>query len=273
MSDEGPEQGGGTDVADPGREFAQMMNQAAGQAAPERDYGTTIDRETGQERPKKAAGRPRKSPSLDELKAAAAETGTATGTETGDRPPDSSSRRRGRHHKPELAAPAPSYTPGVITKGVNKLYRKAGKIVKVMDPAIGTAIIEATKNTDEEGGDDTVGAAWEEVCRTNPRIRRVILGFIKGGAWGQLLAVHAPILLAIVMKDAIARHIPFMELLKALLDEGDGQAATGDGEDAGQGLLSGLTSEDLGQMSGMFQSMMAGMARRAAAEAPQQAAA
>lgn len=251
-----------------------MMNQAASSAAPERDYGTTIDRETGQPRPKRAAGRPRKSPSVDELKAAAAEAGPDAARPDEDRPPET--RRRGRHHKPEPekpAAPAPSYTPGVITKGVNKLYRKAGKIVKVMDPAIGTAIIEATKNTDEEGGDDTVGAAWEEVCRTNPRIRRVILGFIKGGAWGQLLAVHAPILLAIVMKDAIARHIPFMELLKALLDEGDGQAAAGDGEDAGQGLLSGLTSEDLGQMSGMFQSMMAGMARRAAAESPQQAAA
>jgi len=46
-----------------GADFAALMNSASTQAGKEaKDYGYTVDRETGQRRPKKAAGRPRKNP-------------------------------------------------------------------------------------------------------------------------------------------------------------------------------------------------------------------
>lgn len=262
-----------TDIAaDPGRDFAQLMSSAAAAAAPafdEAPHGWTTDRVTGERRPKKAAGRPRKSPSLDELRAARAE-GQASADSAdpaappaGDRPP-SSRRRRARDTTPD-ATPADQqvrYSPGMITKGVNRLYRRAGKIVRAMDRDIGTAIIEATKNTAEgDEPDDSVGAAWEEVCRTNPRIRRFVLRVIAGGAWGQLVMAHAPILLAILLKDGIRERLPFPKLLEAMLDDDD-QAA--EGQDTG-GPLAGMTQADLQQMMNLAQGLMGGMAAKAAA--------
>jgi hypothetical protein len=128
-----------------------------------------------------------------------------------------------------------------------------------MDPDIGTAIIESTRSTDEDGGDDSVGAAWEELARANPRIRGMLLRLIAGGAWGQLLMAHAPILLAVIMKDGIRKHIPFVKLLEALAEpDEDGQAAAG----GLGGLLAGMTPEDMQQMAAMAQGLMGQAAAR-----------
>jgi hypothetical protein len=253
---------------DPARDFAALMSGAAAAADPgagEAPYGWLTDPETGVRRPKKTRGRPRRSPSLDDLKAARAEAseaapgeGPAPGQE--DRPPSAIRRRRTRSAaaEPGTPPPAPPYQPGVITKGVNRLYRRAGKIVRAMDRPVGIAITEATRNTDEDGGDDSVGAAWEEVARTNPRIRGFLLRCIAGGAWGQLLMVHAPILLAILLKDGIRARIPGVKLIEAFLDDGEDQA---DGEPGGlSGLMGDLRAEDLQQMAGLAQKLMGGMA-------------
>ena len=66
---------------------------------------------------------------------------------------------------------------------MNRLYARVGRIVRVMDPVIGQAIIETTSK--EAESEVTVGEAWEELARTNPRIRRVLLKLISGGAWGR----------------------------------------------------------------------------------------
>src|SRR5512144_48683 len=86
--------------------FAGLMARAAEAAAPEgadpeAPYGWTTDPETGQRRPKKAAGRPsRRQKALDELKAereaAPDAAGPGTPAAAGDRPPDASRRRRSR---------------------------------------------------------------------------------------------------------------------------------------------------------------------------------
>jgi len=156
-------------------------------------------------------------------------------------------------------AEVPQHRPGQITKGMNKLYRRAGKIVRAMDADIGIAIIEATKNTaepDENGEiteDDSVGAAWEEVARTNPRIRRALLKMIAGGAWGSLVMAHAPIGLAIAMKPAVLRHIPFSKLI-ASFAEPDEDTPEGEG-----GLPGGMTAADAQQMMGVAAEMAAKM--------------
>jgi len=212
------------------------------------------------QRHRRAAGQEtRKSPSVDELKAARAERDAAGPAEP---PGEDRAPSRGRHRgrpKPaedEPGAP-PHYTPGVITKGVNRLYRRTGKIVRAMDRDIGIAIIEATKNTAAEGEpDDSVGAAWDEVCRTNPRIRAWVLKVIAGGAWGQLLMAHAPIFLAIVMKDGIRKHIPFVKLLEAAA-EADEEATDAEKAEA-------LTPGDLSQLMNLAQGLMGQMAKEAA---------
>jgi hypothetical protein len=247
-----------------------MMSGAAEQAAqenPEAPYGYTRDRETGELRPKKSPGRAGKPslvtppPSVEALKtpdsatpgAGEGEGGSADGlagpvTPAGP-PPDRAPSpgkpsRLARRSKPD--APAPAYKPGVITKGVNRLYRKAGKIVRAMDSDIGEAIIQAARNTaDPDELDDSVGAAWEELARTNPRIRKFVMRIIAGGAWGQLVMAHAPIALAIMMKPAVLRHIPFQGLVTSMA-EPDEDTPAGDG-----GLPSGLTAADAQQMAQM----------------------
>jgi hypothetical protein len=249
---------------DPGRDFAALMSgaaQAAEPAAEPAPFGWTVDAQTGERRPKKTAGRPRKSPGLDDLKAAAAaksaeqaEAG-AVAEPAGDRAPVTARRKRRGPAKPgvpDSGGATPQHRPGQISKGVNKLYRRAGKIVTAMDADIGAAIIAATRNTAEDDEpDDSVGGAWEEVCRTNPRIRRFVLKLIAGGAWGQLVMAHLPILLAILMKDAISRHIPFMKLLTALAEPDE------DGKEAGglAGLMAGMTPEDMQQVMAMAKGM------------------
>jgi hypothetical protein len=265
VTDEQPEATGGSDVStNPGQEFAALMSSAAAAASPgpsEAPFGWTTDRATGERRPKKTAGRPRKAPSLEELRAARADQPPAAPAEP-DVAPDSR-RRRGRA-KPGGGDGQPEGIkdgPGVITKGVNRLYRRAGKIVRAMDSDIGTAIIEATKNTADKGEpDDSVGAAWEEVCKTNPRIRAFVLRCLAGGAWTQLIFAHAPIFMAILMKDAIRRRLPFVKLLEAFLDDDD-DGAEDTGEKRGlSALMDGMTPDDLNQMMGFAQQMMGGMA-------------
>lgn len=234
--------------------FAALMNkaaEAAGADAPEEaPYGYTTDKD-GTTRPKKTPGRPRKSPSVDELKAArAAAAGSDPvnrGPGEGDRAPDTSKRRRrGKTAEAKPATPVPQFREGVIEKGINKLYRRAGKMIRVMDRDIGHAFIDITVK--DEDDDVTVGAAWEELARTNPRIRKFLLKIIAGGAVGQLFMCHAPVLLAILMKDAIRRHIPFHKLMEAFLDGGE------DGETPADGTpMEGLTMPDMAAMMGLAQ--------------------
>jgi hypothetical protein len=131
---------------------------------------------------------------------------------------------------------------------MNKLYAKAGKIIKVMDPEIGNAILSVTRK--ESDDDVTVGEAWEEIARTNPRIRMFLLKMIAGGAWTQLLMAHAPILLAVVMKDQVRKHIPFMRLVSALLED-DEDGTPSDISEA----FGGLTPDDAEQMANFAQTM------------------
>lgn len=199
-----------TATESPGQAFASLMSGAAQAVAPAADpeapFGWTTDAATGERRPKKAPGRPRKSPSLDELKAAKAETeeaGEAAAPEE-DRAPQQSRRRPGGHTHDQADSVAP-YVPGVIAKGVNRLYRRAGKIIRAMDYDIGQAVIECTRKEDKD--DLSVGEAWEALAKGNPRIRAFLLKAMAGGSWTELVMAHAPIGVAIVMKPAIMRLV------------------------------------------------------------------
>jgi hypothetical protein len=251
---------GGTEDSDPGRDFAALMSQAAAAADPgaaEAPYGWTTGRD-GVRRPKKSAGRPRKPPSLDELKTA------ATAATTKDSPEGASDDRapsEGKHRKSAAptgkpgAAEIPQHRPGVITRGMNKRYRQLGKMMRPIDQATGQALVEMAKNTagppaeGEEPADDSVGAAWDEVARGNPRIRRFCLAMIQGGAWGALAMAHTPLLLAVAMKFVSANPGFVGKMIKSMA-EPDEDTPEGDG-----GLPGGLTAGDMSQMMSMAQQM------------------
>jgi hypothetical protein len=251
-----------TDAA-PADAFAALMNkarEAGDDQAAEAPYGFKADGT-----PKKAAGRPRRSPSVDELKApdpveapppGAGEGGADDQPSTAppsDRAPDEGKRTRVRGSRKGNVSreTVPAYKPGIVTSGVNRLYRRAGKIVRAMDSDIGTAILESARNTADAGEpDDSVGAAWDELCKTNPRIRKFVLRCIAGGAWGQLVMAHAPILMAVLMKPAILKLIPFNKLITSMA-EPDEDTAPGEG-----GLPGGMTADDANQMASLAQAQM-----------------
>lgn len=223
--------------------------------APDEDapYGYTIDRKTGERRAKKLPGRPGKAevtapqpaasrgqPSLDEIKAAKTQ-------REDDAPPLKPKRTR----KPKEKAPVRDvpFKAGVIAKGMNRMYLRAGKILRVWDDEIGNAVIECTRK--ETADDVTVGEAWEELAKTNPRVRAFLMKMLVGGAYGQLFMAHMPIFLAIIMKDSIRRHIPFGDLIGASLSDDEPGHPSQISE-----MLGGITEDDVAQMMPLVQQFM-----------------
>ena len=209
-------------------------------------YGYMFDKETGGIRPRKkwpgrhAPPREVKTPKPDDAPTAAEDT-----------PPGG--HRRKRPFRPQRQASAPAAKPvgmpppGRITKGVNRLYRRAGKAVRAFDDGIGEAFILISQNTAGEGEpDDSVGAAWEDLARANPRIRAALVKLLAGGAWGALIEAHLPVVAAIIVKDAVRRRIPFGRVLASMAEpEPDSAPGTG-------GLPFGMTMEDAQTMARTF---------------------
>lgn len=218
-------------------------------------YGYMIDQSTGQRRAKKRPGRQRKTP-------VAPVGGTSPvdfteKIERGDDQPPGTNRDRSKKSKktPKEPAPVPPFRAGPIASGMNKLYARIGKVVKVWDADIGNALIIVTRK--ESDDDTTVGEAWEEIARTNPRIRAFLLRMMEGSAWSSLFMAHAPIFLAILMKDSIRSRLPFNRLFSAFLDTDD------DGPSEVSEALGGIQTPDLNEMMAFamnnFGDMMAGM--------------
>lgn len=197
-----------------------------GPAAP--PAGWVKDRTTGEFRPPKRRGRkpltPPPPPGEHE----------PLNRETPDTEPDSKSRGVN-------AKGVPRWKAGVIAKGMTKLYKRTGKIIKAMDRDIGIAVIESAEDC---------GEAWDDLARQNPRIRAFLLKLITGGSWMALLWAHAPIFLAIIMKDGIKKHIPFVKLLKATLEpDEEGTSEVSD-------LLGGLQGADVQDIIKLGQTLM-----------------
>jgi hypothetical protein len=215
-------------------------------AAGEEDapYGWRRD-DDGNLVPRKKPGRPRKQATPEEMPPDAEPVSRAA-----DRPP---ARTEARKH-PKTSGDVPMPRGGVIAAGVNKLYRRGGKIIRAMDPDIGNAVIACTRK--DEDDELTVGEAWEALAKTNPRIRAFILRAISGGAWGDLVMAHAPIGLALFMKPQVQRLLRLERLVESMA-EPDEDTPEGEG-----GLPGGMTMEDFGQM----RDMAAEQARRMAAK-------
>jgi hypothetical protein len=212
-------------------------------SGPEAPFGWTRDRHTGQWRPKLRPGRPPKAPpGAEEL---------AEGPPA-DREQDQPPREDAKPAGPAPGAPdEPVAMPaaGFIARKVNKLYRRAGRIISAKDEEIGAAFIAAGTKEDED--DVTAGEAWENLCRVNPRIRAWVMRLLTGGLYWDLVMAHAPIMLAILMKPAVLKYIPFRALLERWA-EPDGTATPEDGPD--------LRPGDVGQMMDMAESQARRMA-------------
>lgn len=213
-------------------------------------YGYMIDGATGERRPKKRPGRQAKT--LPTGPAAPAD--FTEKIERGeDRAPGANRVRKDKGKSaPKADTPAPPFRAGPIASGMNKMYARVGKIVKVWDHDIGSALISVSRK--ESDDDTTVGEAWEEIARTNPRIRAFLLRMLEGSAWSTLFMAHAPILLAILMKENIRKRLPFNQLFSAFLDPDDNGEASPVSENLG-----GIQTPDVNEMMKFAQTMMGDM--------------
>lgn len=297
-SDEAPP----ADGADPGADFAELMTKAraaAGAAPPEAPHGYVLDPATGTLRPKKSPGRPRKPGSKREAARAAAEAAAAAaispdlaaadgpddpglaagmpeeeaarrpgpeddvtpGTTARPRRPVLGATRRGRGRPPAAAVGMPR--PGVIAAGVNRMYRRAGKIIRAWDGDIGAAFIAVSRSDPAEQEDTSVGAAWEELARTNPRVRAMLVHMIGGSAVFALLEAHLPIFAAIVIKEAVHKRIPFGRVLASMAEPDE------DSPPGGGGLPFGMSVADVQAAAATFaQSFPGGFPQQQAAGTP-----
>jgi hypothetical protein len=222
---------------------------------------------TGERRPKKRPGRQRKSDAPESVADAGLSSDAGEMTErapierTPDRSPSAGRRktrggRRGsksgdapRADVPRETAEAPPFRAGPIAKGMNKLYRRVGKLVKMGDPLIGQAFIDITVKDDED--DTTVGEAWEELAKANPRIRAALLKLLTGSGWGTLLACHLPILMAVGIRTGFLERLPLGGLIQAFgPDEDDSPAQYSENP------FAGLTEQDMAQAAAFAAQLM-----------------
>lgn len=236
--------------------------------SPEAPYGYMIDPVTQERRPKKRPGRRRvpdqatpESPESPESPDASPAEPSAPFEREPDRAPSSpTSRRRSRGGRrgspsaplitPDPPSPVAPFRAGPIAKGMNKLYRRAGKLIGLANPLVGQAFVDITRKEDEE--DVTVGEAWEELARTNPRIRASLNKLLTGSGWGQLIMCHMPILLAVAIQTGILERLPMGNLLAAFAPDEDSETS----EDFNP--FAGLTEEDMAQAAALAAQMMPG---------------
>lgn len=82
----------------------------------------------------------------------------------------------------------PEYRPGILVKPLTDLYVAVGTMMLPVSSAVGTAFVQNA---------GTCAESLDELARTNPRVRAVLMGLLTTGAWGKVIAAHMPILLAI----------------------------------------------------------------------------
>ena len=230
----------------------------------EAPFGYMTDPTTGERRPKKRPGRRSKaavppagkSPALEELQMLGSLSGDAEDTAPGTPP-------KGKRKPAMKAESLPPFRAGVIAKGMNRLYRRAGRLLRLFDQDIGSAVIACTMTDPDDDEDTTVGEAWENLAKTNPRIRAFLLRMMTGGAWTGLFMAHMPIFMAVAMKDGIRERIPLMGLANALLTDEPEPEHGNAGEPVPSGMaqmMGGIGPEDMAQMMAMAQGLMGQMA-------------
>ncbi len=173
--------------------------------------------------------------------------------------------------KPLPPVPQKYRAEGSIAKGVNQLYRQAGKLIRAFDRDVGQALIDITRA--ESDDDVTVGDAWEAYARAHPRVRAFLIRVLAGSSSAELFRAHLPVLAAIVMKQAIRERIPLGRLFMAFADDDEPSGPSpGAGSPAGHEPamgpdgFSGLTQEDIAGAMAFAQAMAPQFAERMAAE-------
>lgn len=83
-----------------------------------------------------------------------------------------------------------AYRPGILVKPLSELYTSVGTLVLPFNQPVGTAFIQNAQACAE---------ALDSAARQDPRIRKMLLALVATSVWGQLVAAHMPILMAMAV--------------------------------------------------------------------------
>lgn len=90
---------------------------------------------------------------------------------------------------PGLTLPNPGRTTD-LAKSLEKMYATI---------AIGLAPFDMICAQEVAANAPTCARAWDELAKQNDAVRRILEGLVKTGAWGGVLAAHAPLMVAVVL--------------------------------------------------------------------------
>lgn len=108
-----------------------------------------------------------------------------------------SRQKTGKKTRPEREKKTRTMPPmprGGLKPALTQMYTGIGMAVMPFDPACGRVIIENA---------ETCAASLDELAKTNPAVRRVLISLVTTSAWGAVIMAHAPILMAVAM-----HHVP-----------------------------------------------------------------
>jgi hypothetical protein len=134
---------------------------------------------------------------------------------------------RDRRTKQNKSAAAPRM-PAQLGKQVAELYGLAAMMLMAFDPPCATAVMESAERC---------GEAWENLARTNPGVRRVLVSLTQGSAWSSVVFANAPIISAIAI-----HHIPAVS--KIMQRRFDAPDDTGDAGEAAEETSQGADGRD-----------------------------
>lgn len=86
------------------------------------------------------------------------------------------------------------YRPGVLVKPLTGVYEMVGGFIILADPDCGTAVINSAEDC---------AKSLDELARTNPKVRKVLMRMIESSTVTKVIIAHLPILLAVM-----AHHFP-----------------------------------------------------------------
>lgn len=107
-----------------------------------------------------------------------------------------SEKERPRQRRtPKAARPVPPKPKaGTLVKPLTDFYTSIGTMMLPFDQPCAMAVINNATECAE---------SLENLARENPKVRRALLAMVETSVWGQVIAAHAPIMLAIAM-----HHVP-----------------------------------------------------------------
>ena len=81
----------------------------------------------------------------------------------------------------------PQYRPGILVEPLTDLYRTMGLVIMPFNQATSTAFLQNA---------EPCAQAWDELARTDPKMRAFLMSLLQTGGWAKVLVAHAPIAMA-----------------------------------------------------------------------------